>query len=198
MSYAIPGCVVTDHNVAVPLDWSRKDGPTITVFARELCATANRDADLPVLVFLQGGPGGKSPRPNGGPGWLTVALKRYRVLLLDQRGTGRSSPVQGRHFAAMSADEGALYLSHLRADSIVMDCEHIRKTLFGGRKWSTLGQSYGGFLTLTYLSLAPEGLAECFITGGIPGIGAKADQVYARVKMDIKNKYPSVDLHYLL
>lgn len=188
MNYAIPGCIVTDHKVTVPLDWTCPEGPTITVFARELCTTENRHRDLPVLVFLQGGPGGKSPRPNGGPGWLNVALQRYRVLLLDQRGTGRSSAVQARHFATMGADQGALYLSRLRADSIVKDCEHIRKTLFGGRTWSTLGQSYGGFITLSYLSLAPEGLAECFITGGIPGINATAEQIYDRTYPRVAHK----------
>src|SRR5262249_54906205 len=37
-------------------------------------------------------------------------------------------------------------------------------------KWSILGQSYGGFCSTTYLSLAPEGLREAYITGGLPPI----------------------------
>ena len=76
--------------------------------------------------------------------------------------------------------EGATHLQHFRADSIVRDCEHLRKSLLGDGKWFTLGQSYGGFLTLTYLSLAPEGLAGCYVTGGLAGLDATADEVYHR------------------
>jgi hypothetical protein len=35
-------------------------------------------------------------------------------------------------------------------------------------------------VTLTYLSRAPEGLAHCYVTGGIPGVTADAADVYAR------------------
>ena len=41
-----------------------------------------------------------------------------------------------------------------------------------------LGQSYGGLCILTYLSIAPEGLREALITGGVPGIGMPIDDVY--------------------
>lgn len=183
--YRIPGFSVRDHACAVPLDWARPEGEMITLFAREVTAPGREGDDLPVLVFLQGGPGGKSPRPDDGPVWLTEAVERYRVLLLDQRGTGRSSPVQRRRMAAMGADEGARYLACFRADSIIRDCEHLRQSLFGGRKWSTLGQSYGGFLTLSYLSLAPQALAGCFVTGGLAGITATADDIY-------RHTYPRV------
>jgi hypothetical protein len=48
-----------------------------------------------------------------------------------------------------------------RADSIVRDAELVRKSLvpkdnYDGR-WSVLGQSFGGFCVVTYLSIAPEG-----------------------------------------
>ncbi len=184
--YAIPGFRVRDHAVSVPLDWAQPDGEAITLFAREI--TAPGGEDRPVLVFLQGGPGGKSPRPNEGPGWLKVAASRYRVLLLDQRGTGRSSPVQRWRMAAMDADAGARYLSHFRADSIVKDCEHLRRTLYDGARWSTLGQSYGGFLTLSYLSHAPQALERCFITGGMAGIAAPAEEIYRRTYPRVAHK----------
>ena len=41
-----------------------------------------------------------------------------------------------------------------------------------------LGQSFGGFCTVSYLSLAPDGIREAFITGGLPGLAATADDVY--------------------
>ena len=165
----------------MPLDWQRPDGPTITAFAREVVDAA-RDRDvLPLLLFLQGGPGGKSPRPTGGgPAWLREAIRTHRVVLLDQRGTGRSSPVEAWQLADLSPEAAAAHLALHRADSIVRDAEHIRRTVYGGVRWETLGQSYGGFITLTYLSLAPEGLAACYVTGGLPGLDATADEVYRR------------------
>jgi len=103
------------------------------------------------------------------------------VLLLDQRGTGRSSRIQGGTMDALPDDNArAAYLGFFRADSIVRDAEHLRTTVFGGRRWSTLGQSYGGFLTLTYLSQAPHGLAACYVTGGLASLHPDAAEVYRR------------------
>ena len=39
---------------------------------------------------------------------------------------------------------------------------------------------YGGFVTLTYLSTASQGLDHCYVAGGIPGLTATAEDVYAR------------------
>ena len=91
----IPGLFVAEHEFDVPLDYG-SSGETITVFAREVADPDGRDK--PWLVYLQGGPGFESPRPTGnprGPAWLDRALQDFRVLMLDQRGTGRSSPVTG-------------------------------------------------------------------------------------------------------
>ncbi|PRZ09643.1 proline iminopeptidase [Isoptericola sp. CG 20/1183] len=182
--YTIPGAHVTDRTLTVPLDWSAPDDDrTLSLFVREVVAPRRRGEDLPLLVFLQGGPGGKGPRPTGPDGWLGEALKRFRVVLLDQRGTGRSTAV--RAGALQRLGDGAAqaeYLSHFRADSIVLDAEHVRHEVYGARRWSTLGQSYGGFLTLTYLSLAPEGVAASYVTGGLAGLSASADEVYGRTQ----------------
>jgi pimeloyl-ACP methyl ester carboxylesterase len=181
----IPGLAINDHVFAVPLDHADPGGATIDVFAREVVAvdreTASGQAggELPWLLFPQGGPGGKSPRPTGPESWLGRALKTHRVLLLDQRGTGRSSPVTARTVAGMQPASLATYLRLFRADSIVADAELIRARLAGGARWETLGQSYGGFVTLTYLSQAPDGLRACYVTGGLAGLTATADDVYA-------------------
>ncbi|MBS1164476.1 MAG: alpha/beta hydrolase fold protein, partial [Proteobacteria bacterium] len=101
----IPGLSIRDHAVSVPLDWSRPDGETIDVFAREVCDPVRRSENLPLLAFLQGGPGGKSPRPaNGGPVWLTEAIKTHRVVLVDQRGTGRSTRIESGTMARFGED----------------------------------------------------------------------------------------------
>src|SRR5262249_50813161 len=109
------------------------------------------------------------------PGWMDRALTDFRVLMLDQRGTGRSTPV-GTLEGRTPAEQGA-YLTHFRADAIVRDAEHIRRAL-GVERWSILGQSFGGFCATTSLSIAPEGLREAFITGGTPPLGVAAEDVY--------------------
>ena len=94
MSHRLPGLVLTEHEISVPLDHAQPDGAQISVFAREVADPDGRDK--PFLVFFQGGPGFEASRPVGSPrspSWLDRALKDYRVLLLDQRGTGRSAPV---------------------------------------------------------------------------------------------------------
>jgi pimeloyl-ACP methyl ester carboxylesterase len=174
--FHVPGAVLTEREHEVPLDHERPNGPTITVFTREVAAPDGRDR--PYLVFLQGGPGFEAARPTSPPtGWQKRALTDYRVLLLDQRGTGRSTPV-GSVIPGATPEDQAAYLTHFRADAIVRDAEVIRREL-GVEPWSLLGQSFGGFTSMTYLSLAPEGLSEVLITGGLSPIGRAPDQIYA-------------------
>jgi pimeloyl-ACP methyl ester carboxylesterase len=177
-SFRQPGTVLTDHVFAVPLDHSRPDGEQIEVYAREVVAIDRADADLPWLLFLQGGPGFGAQRPAGRQSWLDRALNDYRVLLLDQRGTGRSSPVNRQTLTRFDPKAQADYLTRFRADSIVLDAELIRRGLTGDVPWSVLGQSFGGMCTVTYLSFAPHGIREAFITGGLPGLAVTADDVY--------------------
>lgn len=175
VSYRIPGAILTEREHTVPLRHAAPDGPTLTVFTREVAAPDG--ASRPYLVFLQGGPGFEATRPTSPPsGWIKRALDDYRVLLLDQRGTGRSSPV-GSQLPGDTPDAQAEYLAQFRADAIVRDCERIRREL-GVERWSVLGQSFGGFTAMTYLSIAPDGLREAFITGGLSPIGRPVDDIY--------------------
>jgi pimeloyl-ACP methyl ester carboxylesterase len=176
--YRAAGYVLTEYEFSVPLDHALPDGERLTVFAREVADPDGRDR--PLLVFFQGGPGMEAARPTGPPSeprWLARALKDYRVLMLDQRGTGRSTPVGV--LAGLTPAQQAAYLCHFRADSIVRDAELIRRE-FGVEQWSVLGQSFGGFCVTAYLSRAPQALREAFITGGLPPIGLHTDEVYRR------------------
>ena len=175
-TYRVPGAVFTEREHTVPLDHDAPKGATITVFTREVAAPDG--ADRPYLVFLQGGPGYEATRPTSPPtGWQKRAIQDYRILLLDQRGTGRSTPV-GSQIPGDSPDAQAAYLTKFRADSIVRDAEWIRQEL-GVDRWSILGQSFGGFTSMTYLSIAPEGLSEAFLTGGLSPIGRPVDDIYS-------------------
>jgi proline iminopeptidase len=154
---------------------------TITVFAREYSSaahTAEEASKLPWLLFLQGGPGGRGNRVTSLAGWMKAAARDFRILMLDQRGTGLSTPVE-RQTLELRGDAAAQaeYLTHFRADSIVADAEFIRGVL-GSGPWTVMGQSFGGFCALTYLSFAPEGLREVLITGGLAPLEGPADRVY--------------------
>lgn len=174
-----------EHYFTVPLDHFNgapgKDAETITVFAREYVSADHSEAAaerLPWLLYLQGGPGGRGNRLMSLGGWSKAAAKDFRILMLDQRGTGLSSPIDRNTLPARGdAAAQARYLEHFRADSIVADAELLRRAL-GSEPWSIYGQSYGGFCALTYLSFAPEGLREVLITGGLAPLTGSAERVY--------------------
>lgn len=193
--YRIPGLVLVDHQFDVPLDYDNPDKATINIFARELRSPEDTAKDRPWLLFLQGGPGSPSPRPTGKSGWIKRALQDYRVLLLDQRGTGLSTPVTYQTLANFpTPQQQADYLKHFRADSIVRDAETIRRALLGeDEKWSVLGQSYGGFCITTYLSIAADGLKEAIFTGGLPPLNHHVDDVYRATYQRVIEKN---DLYY--
>jgi pimeloyl-ACP methyl ester carboxylesterase len=193
-TYRQPGLVLTDRRFSVPLDHDDPAGETIELYAREAVASDKAGQNLPWLVYLQGGPGFGANRFVGKGAWFGRALKEYRVLLLDQRGTGHSTPANRQTLPLRGGPaEQADYLARFRADSIVRDCEAIRAQVTGGARWTVLGQSFGGFCTVNYLSSAPEGLAAAVVTGGLPSLDAHADDVYRAAYPRIERK---VAAHY--
>ena len=176
--YKYSDMIITDHTFLVPLDYENKDGKEMSIFAREIERKETVNKELPYLVFFQGGPGYESPRPITDSGWIKRASEEYKVLLLDQRGTGLSTPVSGDSFKAMNDSDLAHYLTFFRADNIVRDAEEIRKNLIQDKKWSVLGQSFGGFCATNYLSFYPNSLEKVFITGGLPPLSAHPDDIY--------------------
>ncbi|MCX4641023.1 alpha/beta fold hydrolase [Streptomyces sp. NPDC058293] len=193
-TYRQPGVVLTDRRFTVPLDHDHPEGESIELFAREAVATGKEHANLPWLLYLQGGPGFGANRFSGKQAWLGTALQDHRVLLLDQRGTGSSTPANRQTLPLRGGPrEQADYLTHFRADSIVSDCEAIRGEVTGGAPWTVLGQSFGGFCATHYLSTAPEGLTAAVITGGLPTLDGHADDVYRAAYPRIERK---VAAHY--
>ncbi|KAJ5168740.1 Proline iminopeptidase [Penicillium canariense] len=176
----------------VPIDYSKPSDGTLRLFARSVSRLnkpvepTKEESKLPWLVYLQGGPGFGCGAPQN-YGLVEPALsKGYQVLFLDQRGTGLSSTITAGTLARQGdAIRQAEYLQKFRADNIVRDCEAIRKLLTldypeDQRKWSIIGQSFGGFCAATYLSKFPEGLREAFLCGGLPPLVNDPVPVYER------------------
>ncbi|PSR92269.1 Alpha/Beta hydrolase protein [Coniella lustricola] len=163
----------------------------------------------PILLYLCGGPGADNPPCRVSQMNRTLLHKGYSILYVDYRGCGDSSPVSSRKLQQRSQfddSKKAQYLTKFGQDNIVRDLEAIRlclsNILASGKtiKWTTLGQSYGGYISLTYLSMHPEGLQEVFITGGLPPCGMNIENYFRVEYQDIvaRNKafyqaYPDAD-----
>jgi pimeloyl-ACP methyl ester carboxylesterase len=150
--------------------------------------SARLEAELvsqkPFLVYLEGGPGFGNQAPQDKPLTKHFLDRGYQLLFLDYRGTGLSTPVNAKHVTQLGdAAAQADYLKLFRQDNIVRDCEAVRLCLTKDfptdkRQWSIIGQSFGGFVSLTYLSKYPESLRESFICGGLAPVGKTPDEVY--------------------
>ncbi|GAA5058174.1 prolyl aminopeptidase [Nocardia callitridis] len=101
-------------------------------------------------VFLHGGPGGATGRAQRG--FFDPAV--YRIVLLDQRGCGRSTP----HIA-----DGAS-LEHNTTRHLVADIEAVR-THLGIERWLVFGGSWGSTLALTYAQRHPQRVTELVLRG---------------------------------
>lgn len=159
--------VIKDHIREVPLDHFNKKKDSIHVFAREVYQKGNEKADI--FVYLQGGPGFASPRSAESLPAFKVLLSKYRLVLLDQRGTGKSNKIGPETCLSFSKDEDlAKYFTYFRADQIVCDVEYLREKVFKAKKIFLIAQSYGGFISFTYLSFFPQSIAGVIVFGGIP------------------------------
>ena len=155
------------------------------IFARVL-----GQPDAPALLFLQGGPGSSAPRERFE--WIQEALRRgYRVVLLDQRGTGRSTRIDAATPELITADT----LAQLRAPEIIKDAEAIREEL-GITRWDVLGQSFGGFCLLHYLAVAPERIGVAVFTGGLASISEGPDAVYEATFDKLRTRHRAFNLAF--
>ncbi|MDX1482446.1 MAG: prolyl aminopeptidase [Woeseiaceae bacterium] len=104
------------------------------------------NADGKPAVFLHGGPGGGTTatmRRFFDPG-------RYRIVMFDQRGCGRSTPHAG--------------LEHNTTWDLVRDMEILREHL-GIDRWQVFGGSWGSTLALAYAQAHPERVTELVLRG---------------------------------
>ncbi len=113
---------------------------------------------LPVLV-VHGGPGG------GASPFMRRFFdpRRWRVILFDQRGCGRSTP----HAA----------VEHNTTADLIADMERIR-THLGIERWMLFGGSWGATLSLLYAEAHPERVTRLILRGIFLMTAAELDWFY--------------------
>lgn len=104
-------------------------------------------------VFLHGGPGGGTAPFNR----QFFDPKAYRIVLLDQRGCGNSTP----HIAEATAPED---LATNTTHHLIADIEAIR-THLGIERWLVFGGSWGSTLALAYAQQHPSRVTEMVLRG---------------------------------
>ena len=111
------------------------------------------------VVFLHGGPGGGTEPKHR----RYFDPERYRIVLFDQRGCGRSTP-------HASLVENTTW--HL-----VADIETLRRHL-GIERWQVFGGSWGSTLGLAYAQRHPECVTEMVLRGIFTFTRAEVDWFY--------------------
>ena len=182
----VPGGIKAEcARFEVPEDPATPQGRKI---ALRLALVPSR-ADLPApdpVVFLAGGPGqsaiGGYPLVHGA---FRPLLARRHVLLVEQRGTGESSPlrcalpdwknpeefdlpaVREQARACLAAHEGKADPRHYTTGNYLRDLEAVREAL-GVAQFNVAGGSYGTRVALDYLRRYPGAVRSVFLDSVVP------------------------------
>lgn len=194
--------------LSVPEDPGRPDGKSIDLFVAVVPARAKK-AEPDPITFISGGPGQAST--TSFVDW-SAALDRLRferdIVLVDQRGTGKSRPLQctlptdlNEYDAQAIRDLAKSCLAQLPADPryyttsvAVKDLDLVREAL-GVDQLNIYGISYGTRVALHYLRQYPQHTRSVILDGVVPpdlnlgpGIALDAqaamNQMFARCKAD--------------
>ncbi len=181
---SLPAAYARCGTVAVPLDPAAPDGSTIDVFVTRIAALSAEPRPDPLLLI------------NGGPGGSTVDLylqlrnafepaRRDRdIILVDQRGTGRSAQgfacdvpddlsldTAGAEELTRVIDACVAELDHdprfYTTSVAVQDLERVRAAL-GIEQWNIYGVSYGTRVAQHYLRRFPDRVRSLVLDGVVP------------------------------
>ncbi|HFC8518569.1 TPA: prolyl aminopeptidase [Neisseria weaveri] len=128
------------------------------------------------VIFLHGGPGaGASPKARG-----FFNPDKYRVVIIDQRGCGRSLPYA-------ETDENTTW-------DLVADIEKVREML-GIHSWLVFGGSWGSTLSLAYAQTHPNRVRGLILRGIFLGRQSEID--WLNEQGGAEHIYPEQWQHYL-
>lgn len=129
-----------------------------------ICWETSGNPDGVPAVVLHGGPGSGCT-----PGMRRFFdPKRYRIVLFDQRGCGRSRP---------HASDPATDLSVNKTEYLIRDIEALRDHL-GIERWLIFGHSWGSVLGSAYAERHPQSVSHAVLAGVGTGRRAEIDQLY--------------------
>ncbi|MEJ4112672.1 prolyl aminopeptidase [Corynebacterium kroppenstedtii] len=106
-------------------------------------------------VFIHGGPGGGTTANDA----RFFDPERYRIILIDQRGCGKSTP----HMADPNTNIDAELSANTTAE-LIGDIEAVRTTL-DIDKWVVFGGSWGSTLSLAYTQAHPQRALAIILRG---------------------------------
>lgn len=168
----------------VPLNPGDPGGETIELFVAVVEALAEQPSPDP-LVVIAGGPGEAATRFYAAVEEAFSRIVRYRdIVLVDQRGTGRSAPLrcdgsQGDPFLSGGGVEDMVDLGVECLDGLdhdprffttsvaVRDLERVRQAL-GYEQWNLYGVSYGTRVAQHYLRRFPERTRRVILDSVVP------------------------------
>ena len=192
----------TCSTLVVPLDHSGRVPGTLRL---AVAASTHAHAPRGVLLFLAGGPGQPAvPFVGRIAERLSAVTSEYRLVVLDQRGTGAGALVCPALQRAMgSSDLRPPPVAAVRAcgasigpkrqffgtDDVVADLDLLRRAL-GASRWSLDGVSYGSFVAERYALAHPRHVARLVLDSvvphaGVDALGATQMQAVGRVLRDV-------------
>jgi proline iminopeptidase len=152
------------------------NGPTIEPYDSGMLDTGDGN-----LVYWEtcGNPDGKPLLVvHGGPGSgcsmgqrRAADPERYRIILFDQRGCGRSRP---------HASDSATDMSTNTTEHLLRDMEQLREHL-GVERWLLFGGSWGSTLALAYAQRHPRRVSEIVLASVTTGRRSELDWLYRGV-----------------
>jgi pimeloyl-ACP methyl ester carboxylesterase len=204
----------------VPEDWSRPEGRRIGLHVVVAPAARPRPGEVP-LFELAGGPGIAASAGAAELFGDYAALREHRdVVLVDQRGTGRSAPLRCPEIEAQGPLremypvemvracrerlEARADLTQYTTANAARDLDAVRSAL-GHERIDLDGLSYGTVLAMTYLKLFPDRVRRVVLMGAAApdakmplGHGAAAQQaleaVFTRCAADARCRAAFPDL----
>ncbi len=202
------------YTLDVPEDRTRPARKSISIAVAVLPASQSRTHAEPLLVLL-GGPGAAASHSYANYAREHALANGTRdVIFADQRGTGRSAPLECSHGtdedlqtymdAFIPLDAGLRCVNALapstdvtryRTADFVADLEELR-TALGIERWNLHGSSYGTRVALQYMARHPARIRAAVLVGVVPpefvmptSFPADADRAVAMLLADCRKDF---------
>lgn len=181
----VPAVKAQCRFMSVPENWANPEGKTIQLRVAKIAARKSSEAVQDPILFLAGGPGQAALEAYPLLAAAFESINETRdVVLIDQRGTGESTPLDCEIDSSWDLLESEADVDwegyvrgclegitadprHFTTVDAVADFEHVRKAL-GYEQYNLVGVSYGTRAALTYVSRHPDSIRSVVIDGVVP------------------------------